>query len=236
MSAFVLTMALSASAWAQPPVPQPHPEPRPAVAKVDRTPAPLTPVETVWGLALEQHADPAAGLRRPPGVHPHRRRSARRVRPDHRHPEMDGDRASRAGAGRGRTDSSSSARPARSERCTRATDRSPGSCRSPTNSPSIRSGTTAGSIVALASGEVRALRATDGRGHLDPRSEISRSRRAGAGGRPRLRPHHRRPHRRAARRQRRAGLGASSRRRDRTRSSRSTIGSTPDRRTTGSTA
>ena len=52
MSAFVLTMALSATAWAQRPVPAPHPVPRPSVSKIDRTPSPLTPVETVWGLAL----------------------------------------------------------------------------------------------------------------------------------------------------------------------------------------
>ncbi len=48
----VLCLALSVSVWAQPPVPKPHPEPKAAVAKVDRTPAPLTPVENVWGLAL----------------------------------------------------------------------------------------------------------------------------------------------------------------------------------------
>lgn len=45
-------MSLSASVWAQPPTPKPHPTPRSATPKVDRTPLPLMPVETVWGLAL----------------------------------------------------------------------------------------------------------------------------------------------------------------------------------------
>ena len=45
-------MSLSASVWAQPPAPKPHPGPKPATAKIDRTPPPLTPIENVWGLAL----------------------------------------------------------------------------------------------------------------------------------------------------------------------------------------
>ena len=45
-------MSLSASVWAQPATPRPHPEPRPASDKIDRTPLPLTPVQTVWNLAL----------------------------------------------------------------------------------------------------------------------------------------------------------------------------------------
>jgi outer membrane protein assembly factor BamB len=50
---------LSGSALAQPPAPRPFPTPRTATptprtatAKVDRTPLPLTPVENIWGLAL----------------------------------------------------------------------------------------------------------------------------------------------------------------------------------------
>ena len=52
MSRCVLTLSLSASVWAQPPTPRPHPAPKPTVTKVDRTSPALTPVETVWGLAL----------------------------------------------------------------------------------------------------------------------------------------------------------------------------------------
>jgi outer membrane protein assembly factor BamB len=52
MSRVVLIMALSATVWAQRPVPAPHPVPRRSITKIDRTPPPLTPVETVWGLAL----------------------------------------------------------------------------------------------------------------------------------------------------------------------------------------
>jgi outer membrane protein assembly factor BamB len=52
MGSLVLIMALSATVWAQRPVPAPHPVPRPSASKLDRTPPPLTPVETVWGLAL----------------------------------------------------------------------------------------------------------------------------------------------------------------------------------------
>ena len=51
-SAVALTVSLSASVWAQPPTPRPHPAPEAPAAKVDRTPLPLTPVETVWALAL----------------------------------------------------------------------------------------------------------------------------------------------------------------------------------------
>ena len=67
-------------------------------------------------------------------------------------------------------------------------------------------------IIALATGEVRAAghRRTP---HLDARSEIAGARGAGARRGSRLRPHHRQPHRRAPRRQRRADLGAASRRR-----------------------
>jgi outer membrane protein assembly factor BamB len=51
-SAVALTLSLSASVQGQPVRPRPHPEPSPAVAKRDRTPPALMPVETVWGLAL----------------------------------------------------------------------------------------------------------------------------------------------------------------------------------------
>jgi len=60
MSCFVLTVSLSASVSAQPNTPRPHPTPRPTTAKVDRTAPALTPVETVWGLALNN------SLTRPP--------------------------------------------------------------------------------------------------------------------------------------------------------------------------
>ena len=43
---------MAASVWAQPATPKPHPEPRPPAAKADRTLLALTPVDTVWGLAL----------------------------------------------------------------------------------------------------------------------------------------------------------------------------------------
>jgi outer membrane protein assembly factor BamB len=44
----------------QPPTPRPHPVPSEAVARIDHTPPPLTPVENVWGLALNN------GLTMPP--------------------------------------------------------------------------------------------------------------------------------------------------------------------------
>jgi outer membrane protein assembly factor BamB len=50
--AVAMILSLSTSGAAQPPTPKPHPEPRAAVAKTDRAPTPLTPVENVWGLAL----------------------------------------------------------------------------------------------------------------------------------------------------------------------------------------
>ena len=50
--AVALSASLAASAWAQTVTPRPQPEPKPITAKVDRTPLPLMPVETVWGLAL----------------------------------------------------------------------------------------------------------------------------------------------------------------------------------------
>jgi outer membrane protein assembly factor BamB len=52
MSRFVLIVSLSASVSAQRATPRPHPTPSPAAAKADRAPTALTPVETVWGLAL----------------------------------------------------------------------------------------------------------------------------------------------------------------------------------------
>jgi outer membrane protein assembly factor BamB len=51
-SALLLSLSLSASVRAQPPTPRPHPEPRSPAAKVDRTAPPLTPVENVWALSL----------------------------------------------------------------------------------------------------------------------------------------------------------------------------------------
>lgn len=45
-------MSLSASVQAQPATPKPHPSPAVAVANVDKTRPSLMPVETVWGLAL----------------------------------------------------------------------------------------------------------------------------------------------------------------------------------------
>ena len=236
MSAFVLTMALSATVWAQRPVPAPHPVPRPSASKIDRTPSPLTPVETVWGLALNNT------LTLPPAYEG--RLAFIPIEGDRlvAYDLISGtqkwmvDRASRAGAGRRGTASCSSAKPTRCGRSTRATDRSPGNCRCPTSWPSNRSGTTAGSSSRSVSGEVRALRATDGEVDLEPRSEVARARRAGAGRRSRLRPDHRRPHRRAARRERRTGLGASSRRRTERDPRARRAALRRSRRTTGSTA
>jgi outer membrane protein assembly factor BamB len=51
-SAVALIVSLSASVWAQPPTPRSHPTPKPRTAKVDRTPFPLMPIDTVWALAL----------------------------------------------------------------------------------------------------------------------------------------------------------------------------------------
>ena len=51
-AALVLTVSLTALVRAQPFAPRPHPVPSPPVVKVDRTAPPLMPVETVWGLAL----------------------------------------------------------------------------------------------------------------------------------------------------------------------------------------
>jgi outer membrane protein assembly factor BamB len=48
----VLVLAISVSVWAQPPVPSPSPSPKPSTKKVDRTIPPLTPVENVWSLGL----------------------------------------------------------------------------------------------------------------------------------------------------------------------------------------
>jgi outer membrane protein assembly factor BamB len=50
--AVALTASLSMPVRAQPPTPKPHPVPQSATAKVDRTPAPLTPIDNVWGLSL----------------------------------------------------------------------------------------------------------------------------------------------------------------------------------------
>src|SRR3954469_4796392 len=49
-----VTMMFSADAGlrAQPPTPRPHPLPSAPATRTDRTPPPLTPVENVWGLAL----------------------------------------------------------------------------------------------------------------------------------------------------------------------------------------
>lgn len=52
IAALALTVFVCARAGAQPAVPRPHPEPTRAVPKIDRTPPALMPVETVWGLAL----------------------------------------------------------------------------------------------------------------------------------------------------------------------------------------
>jgi outer membrane protein assembly factor BamB len=51
-SAVALTLSLSASVWAQPPTPRPYPAPKRPTVKADSKPFPLTPAETVWGLAL----------------------------------------------------------------------------------------------------------------------------------------------------------------------------------------
>ncbi|HEX3643994.1 MAG TPA: PQQ-binding-like beta-propeller repeat protein, partial [Vicinamibacterales bacterium] len=50
--ALAVGVLLSVSARGQPPAPRPFPAPRTATPKVDRTPLALTPVENVWGLAL----------------------------------------------------------------------------------------------------------------------------------------------------------------------------------------
>src|SRR3954447_7962231 len=51
VSALVLSARMGAPARAQPSGPRPHPLPKPPTAKADPTP-PLTPVQTLWGLAL----------------------------------------------------------------------------------------------------------------------------------------------------------------------------------------
>ena len=51
-SAVALTLSLSASVLGQPGTPTPHPVPRRSAPKLDKTLPPLVPVDTVWGLAL----------------------------------------------------------------------------------------------------------------------------------------------------------------------------------------
>jgi outer membrane protein assembly factor BamB len=48
----IVALSASTSAWGQPLVPKPYPSPRPSTAKTDRSVPPLTPVENVWVLAL----------------------------------------------------------------------------------------------------------------------------------------------------------------------------------------
>jgi hypothetical protein len=48
----VLVLSISGSVWAQPPVPRTIPSPAPPTRKVDRTVPPLTPVDQVWALGL----------------------------------------------------------------------------------------------------------------------------------------------------------------------------------------
>src|SRR3954471_15877954 len=48
----LLMLLFATSVWAQPAVPRVHPSPKLPTPKTDRTVFPLTPVENVWALAL----------------------------------------------------------------------------------------------------------------------------------------------------------------------------------------